>query len=730
MSVLLKNIKLIGRGAPTLFGPGSNLNTPASSIPHPSPSNESVSDVGESVGDVLGGDISGDTGNEDSNSQQYAAEREALLNGIKDVPDSNISKNKNFINLSDPWNKAASLKEHEDYWKLKEEIFLYTFHDKQKHRYLSSISIDCSKNDIMGTCQINFPYHQELMEYWIPGKTTFSIIGGTYDREVLFTGRVSEINQRGEIIELVGQDIGWKFKAYMTSKFEKSLEGMKVKDAVKVIFKKLGITNGQYYIDLKGIPEIDDFIIGENLTIEKSGETVQNIPELEEVIKRLNSYKISDSTIDNYRTRTIEQVSEAYDRQSKNHLTQVRESKKMYGFSVSRQNYGISSSLDFKEDNNNISYNPILEKIQGKDKLEDYIIKGYSGDGENTYEDILLSIAQAVDAHFFIVDTTVYFLSFNALLNPMYKINKGNIPSIDFWKLQDSSYELDISQYGYYNTVKIKYKNGTITKSYEDLVKVFGEIPITYDEPNLDYAGAMLKAEAYLIAHVRDFGMEIKATVLHSGDLFPSSFVKLKNPLTMSEVLFFIHGISVQWSADEQTLICDLDLRYGPENPDGLEVPEAGTQYSDSGGSTGTNVKNVSANISQAAAQITAGCSTLDQKALAIYNWVDANVRYSFYYGSRYSSSQMLQGKQGNCWDTAYLIYDLCSAAGVKCEVYNGTYRFLNGTYGHLWNKIEYGGKMVFADTGYGSTGSIKRNPIGSYHGGSILSQSCVAKNY
>ena len=84
----------------------------------------------------------------------------------------------------------------------------------------------------------------------------------------------------------------------------------------------------------------------------------------------------------------------------------------------------------------------------------------------------------------------------------------------------------------------------------------------------------------------------------------------------------------------------------------------------------------------------------------------------------------------GNCWDTAYLIYDLCSAVGVKCEVWNGTYQFLDGTYGHLWNKIYYQGQMQFADTGYGSTGQIKRNPIGSYHGGKILSGSCVAKNY
>ena len=139
---------------------------------------------------------------------------------------------------------------------------------------------------------------------------------------------------------------------------------------------------------------------------------------------------------------------------------------------------------------------------------------------------------------------------------------------------------------------------------------------------------------------------------------------------------------------------------------------------------------NVSTNVKQAALQMTQGCQTEDEKGAAIYDWVDKYVRYDFYYAHRYSSSEVLNRKKANCYDTAYLIYNLCSAVGVRCEVWNGNYKFLDGTYGHLWNRIDHNGQMMFADTGFGGQNKIKRNPIGSYHQGKILSGSCVAKNY
>ena len=221
-----------------------------------------------------------------------------------------------------------------------------------------------------------------------------------------------------------------------------------------------------------------------------------------------------------------QQVANNYDETTK--ITQIdwaQNSTQYYHPSLMRQNYGIKT--DYQK--GDLVYEPILDKIQGKEDLKDFIVKGYSGDSEYTYEDVLNNICSAIDAHFFIIDTTICFMSFNALLANSSLVQKSDIPTIDFWQLQDESYMLDINQYGYYNTVKIKYKNGVITKSYDDLVRVFGEMAITYDEPKLDYNGAMLKAQAYLSAHIRDFAMKIEVTILHSGKITPANFIKLRN---------------------------------------------------------------------------------------------------------------------------------------------------------------------------------------------------------
>lgn len=678
---------------------------------------------GNSNGSGSGGgtsDYGSNEGSSSNNDSSDSSDKKALqeaqkraLSSISNMKDSNVSS-KPKIDYNDFWNKGTTQKQN-NVWELKEEIFLYTFHDKQHHKYLISFNIDCDKQDIMYTCQVSFPYKKELMEYWIPGKTTFAIIGGTFDRETLFIGRVSEINQRGEEIEMVGQNIGWRFKPYMTTKFQKTLQGMTVKNVVKLIFKELGFTEGKYHIDLSGIPDIDKYTIGEDCNIEHNGETVQDVPDLKDVVKNLQSYDINKYVAKKSETQETQQVANNYDETTK--ITQIdwaQNSTQYYHPSLIRQNYGIKT--DYQK--GDLVYEPILDKIQGKEDLKDFIVKGYSGDSEYTYEEVLNNICSAIDAHFFIVDTTVCFMSFNALLANSSLVQKSDIPTIDFWQLQDESYTLDVNQYGYYNTVKIKYKNGVITKSYDDLVRVFGEMAITYDEPKLDYNGAMLKAQAYLSAHIRDFAMKIEATILHSGKITPANFIKLRNPLTMSEGLFFIQGVSIQWSADNQTLIGDLDLRYGPENPNQLEIPEAGVQYTKTKG-------NVSADVESATREIIAGAVDNDTKAERIYQWFVDNVRYSLYYNSDHSIAKTLQKTPSNCYDTCICAYKMFTAAEVLCQFIHGTlYTSGGSTYGHYWLKIKYRGKWEICDLGRGNKMGIGR------YSGKLVGGRVEQKNY
>ena len=304
-------------------------------------------------------------------------------------------------------------------------------------------------------------------------------------------------------------------------------------------------------------------------------------------------------------------------------------------------------------------------------------------------------------------------------------LTKAIQPRIEYWQMQDKSYELDINQYGYYNTVIIEYKNGTITRSFEDLVRVYGEIPITYKEPDLSYEAAQLKAQAYLAAHVRDFGMTIKFTMLYSGKITVASFIKVQNPLTMSESLLYVYGISVRWSAADETLLCDVDCRYGPENPDNLEIPEYGLGYSTDADSSYVYSGDVPADVQAAARKMIGNLTDPTAKGAAIYNWVDQNIVYERYTGYVHSSTETLQRRMANCADTARLIYDLCTAVGVKCEIHNGIFHFnYSGDIAHLWNKIEQNGQMVFADTG-----RTPQNPIGEMNG-YIVTDTLLEKNY
>jgi hypothetical protein len=236
-----------------------------------------------------GGYSSSDSGSS-SNSSNYvkSSMTKAERNAIFKMKDSNVPY---FYEQdeNDLMYLAASEKK-DSYWGLKEEMFLYTIHDRQKHRYITSIQIDSDAKDIVTTCTVDMPYKPELIDYYIPGKTAFMVIGGTFDREVLFIGRVSETNQMGDTIQVVAQNIGWKFKQYMSDDFYKKIQGLPVPMVVKAIFKHLGFTEGKYHMDLWAIPNVFKYRLDENAGVTYKGEAVQNVPELTEIVERMKSF--------------------------------------------------------------------------------------------------------------------------------------------------------------------------------------------------------------------------------------------------------------------------------------------------------------------------------------------------------------------------------------------------------------------------------------------------------
>ena len=230
--------------------------------------------------------------------------------------------------------------------------------------------------------------------------------------------------------------------------------------------------------------------------------------------------------------------------------------------------------------------------------------------GEMSFEELVGEICNGIDLIFLVKRSTVVVTDYEGiyaeakyLRDKNHKVVKGE--DINLWQIEEGTYELDVNEYGFYNTVIVVYKNGSVKESYEDLVRVYSEVPITYVEKDLDKTSAIMKAKAYLAAHVRDFEMSLKANVLWNGDIDIGDIVTIDNPLTLRDKYrveqekrdpeyYFVLGKSVEWEGDTP-ITGTLELRYGAVSPEKKDVPETGAQYS------GSSSKNVTEAIAEVA---------------------------------------------------------------------------------------------------------------------------------
>lgn len=212
-------------------------------------------------------------------------------------------------------------------------------------------------------------------------------------------------------------------------------------------------------------------------------------------------------------------------------------------------------------------------------------------EGSMSFEELIGEICNGIDLIFAVKRSTVVITDYESIYAEA-KYLRDNYHSsvqaedIGFWQLEDGSYELEVNEYGFYNTVVVHYKNGTVTESYEDLVRVYGIVKIEYYEKTLDKTSAIYKAKAYLAAHVRDFEMSVKANLLHDADIDIGDIVTLDNPQTMRDSYrkdwekrdpeyLFVTGNSISWDG-EGPLMNSIELRYGAKSPNKKDVPEVG----------------------------------------------------------------------------------------------------------------------------------------------------------
>lgn len=604
-----------------------------------------------------------------------------------------------------------------------EAIAVETYPDGLIHRYFTAMSIDSDKNDIVTTATLNCPYSQQLMKYWIPGQQSCSIYGGTFDKELLFRGRLREVQQNGYEIILTFENVAWKLKQNISSKLYKELEGKEVEYAVKRIFKEAGI---KYHVNLTGIPNISNYKLDEECSVKLNDDTVECIPELTDVIKSLQS---SDMYND-YATSTddIITVSQKHAKQEMKKLDNILGEQNKHARNKLRTNWTLNDNINLKD----------VQKIHDPEDLQklsdDLLGNPHYPQEDDTYYDVLSSIASAIDAHMYMVKDTCYFISFPVLfLMDREESGLEEEPLlIDFWMQEDDSFEFDVNQYGFYTTVIVNYRNGSVVAENEDLVRVFGQMPISYDEPKLTKTQAEAKAQAYLSAHIRDFAMTIKVTVLHTGKIQVGSFIKLRNPQTMSENLYYVYGISTSWDADNGTFKSDLDLRYGPENPDNPEIPEYGVQAvsgDDINGQTSSfNSSNGQPQSIQQAAQQAVGNET-DPMEIAIkcVMWVAQHTTYdkktigASYADFRRPPECVLKTGLANCCDGSRLAAAMAACYNVYLDLVwiHGWDSIKKYEAGHVFNRYQ-GTDLDWCQFFYGGATNRKNVGLNTHSGGGV----------
>lgn len=282
-------------------------------------------------------------------------------------------------------------------------------------------------------------------------------------------------------------------------------------------------------------------------------------------------------------------------------------------------------------------------------------------EGNMSFEELIGEICNGIDLIFLVKRSTVVVTDYESLYAEAKYLRDNYHDSvvaedIALWQLEDGTYELEVSEYGFYNTVRVHYKNGTVTESYEDLVRVYGEVAIDYYDKKVDKTTAIMKAKAYLAAHVRDFDMSVKANLLHDADIDIGDIVTLENPQTMRDQYrkdqekrdpeyFFVMGNSISWDGDGP-ITNSIELRYGAKSPEKKEVPETGT-----GGYLSSESSSIASDIP----------SALDEVGK---KW--SSIKYS---GECQTASCVRQKGRGDCWGCSAILSCELESRGVKTRI-------------------------------------------------------------
>ena len=389
---------------------------------------------------------------------------------------------------------------------------------------------------------------------------------------------------------------------------------------------------------------------------------------------------------------------------------------------------------------------------------------------DKTFYGIIKQIIGATDSLFIIANNMAYLLSFKDFYEYRNQFN-DYIPKIERKDVLNNSINKNWSTDGYYNTVEVTYSDGIVKYQNDDLVKQYGESTFYYEFPNDDEETAKAKADALLASHIRDYSTDVQLSVFYNENITEGSWVQvhksitkisgktnkeiqqdelkkqgktvsskrkgitieniIEKTLTENNItktiqsvtdsegntfnievengeyeLFFVQSFTCRWDKDN-SLIMDLELKYGPDTP---EDPVNATISVGGGASSGasTSVGGQAADIN-AFVQQCIGSSATQDKATAekLYKCLQGLIVYSYYDCSHYTTaSECYQhAKELNCADTSRLVTACYKAAGFQCQVVWGP--------GHFWNELQVGSETITIDLSSGQTGVAPSKAMG-----------------
>lgn len=214
--------------------------------------------------------------------------------------------------------------------------------------------------------------------------------------------------------------------------------------------------------------------------------------------------------------------------------------------------------------------------------------------GEETFETLIAQICDGTDLLFLPKRGTIIVTDVESVIAEAYWLRKKHPDAvgsedIKLHTIADGEYELAIDSYGFYNTVIVKYKGGTVKESYNDLVRAFDEVPYEVEYDTDSREEAQMKAKALLAAQLREHQMSVTGRILYDGDLDVGDIVTFENPQTLKDQIhiangeepeyMFLLGYSMSWDASSY-IEADVELYYAPASPQPPEVPEYGSNYS------------------------------------------------------------------------------------------------------------------------------------------------------